>query len=817
MNLQFTALAVATAIACGGLTACGGGGGGGSSATIPVRPDTTTTGIPPVTTKSTPVVTSTPTVTPTVTTTIVNTVPYHTPVRVGSVEPLTGTGTNGLNTSSAIFAHSLSGGTGQEIIMAGRMDPGYNNSNYRNSQLSIWGWQNGTLVNQTSRWFSGTDNVIVGSEPSVKFADFNGDGRTDMYVSPNTDTDIYGPGAAFINTGSSFTRVNIDVGNLNGHDSAVHDMDGDGRADIVTVGYGRNMIMSFGNANGTFSNYRTPDWQGGASGIAVADFMGNKTSSMILLQVDVNRLFSWNLVDGQIQLTQQSVLPTPRFLLPKWSSYNFSGAHDVRALAFDFDNSGLTSAVIFSRPWITNNAWPNYSEVQFLKNQGAGTFVDVTDTTLIGYNTASPVSYNPTLMDINGDGLTDIVLSSPNWESNAGSQVLIHTKEHKYVASYATVLEAFQNQALNLEKAINASAKHGANGIVFVKGPDGAVYLATAVTYDTANTTNKAIYLSRLGNGAASVPATVTAIRQNWPWMSDAQVNSVLAASSTQWLGFNLIDPARVMQPIGELKIPGANQLMSLNGGAIGLNLNGAANSIKVLDSVGRDFSINYSSTAMPGFNAWSRFSDNIRDDTRGAQTAPMPTFSFNGIKAAASEDGRQMAFGLTGYSLGRNTQLSMQYTQLPFSPFVQLSGSWGLVRSSGTLESTITARQGSAVAKFGTMYTLTEIDPGLVTRVNPITSVWAEVGYEQERFRMYGGVLPQVIAGSADLTMPTGVDNTGKITYTRTQADIVSNSVAYSRFTFGDRLTRNVSYRLQGMFTTQQQHNVSAELRLTF
>jgi len=175
------------------------------------------------------------------------------------------------------------------------------------------------------------------------------------------------------------------------------------------------------------------------------------------------------------------------------------------------------------------------------------------------------------------------------------------------------------------------------------------------------------------------------------------------------------------------------------------------------------------------------------------------------------------MAFGLTGYSLGRNTQLSMQYTQLPFSPFVQLSGSWGLVRSSGTLESTITARQGSAVAKFGTMYTMTEIDPGLVTRVNPITSVWAEVGYEQERFRMYGGVLPQVIAGSADLTMPTGVDNTGKITYTRTQADIVSNSVAYSRFTFGDRLTRNVSYRLQGMFTTQQQHNVSAELRLTF
>jgi hypothetical protein len=681
--------------------------------------------------------------------------------------------------------------------------------------LSIWGWQNGTLVNKTGQWFSGTDNVIVGTEPSVKFADFNGDGKMDMYVAPNTDTNVYGIATAFINTGSSFTRVNIDVGNLNGHDSAVYDMDGDGRADIVTVGYGANTKVSFGNANGTFTTYQTP--LQGASGIAVADFMGNKTSSMIMLDGDANKLYTWNITNRQFQTTLQSVLPTPRFLLPKWSSYNFSGAHDVRALAFDFDNSGLTSAVIFSRPWITNNVWPNYSEVQFLKNQGAGKFVDVTDTTLIGYNNSTPVSYNPTLMDVNGDGLTDIVLSSPNWESNSGSQVLIHTKEHKYVASYATVLEAFQNQALNLEKAINASAKNGANGIVFVKGPDGAVYLATAVTYDTATTTNKAIYLSRLGGSAASVPATVTAIKQNWPWMSDAQVNSVLAASSTQWFGFNLVDSARAMQPIGELKIPGVNQLMSLNGGAIGINLNGAANSIKVLDSAGRDFNINYSPTAMPGFNAWSRFSDNIPDDTRGAQTAPMPTFNINGIKAAASEDGRQMAFGLTGYSLGRNTKLSMQYTQLPFSPFVQLSGSWGLVRSSGTLESTITARSQGAVAKFGTMYTLTEIDPGLVTRINPITSVWAEVGYEQERFRVYSGLLPQVIAGSADLTMPTGIDNTGKITYTHTQADIVSNTVAYSRFTFGNKLNRNVSYRLQGMITTQQQHNVSAELKLAF
>jgi hypothetical protein len=51
----------------------------------------------------------------------------------------------------------------------------------------VYGWSNGSLVNRTSQWFAGTDYRIRGTEPSVKFADFDGDGKTDMYVAPNTD------------------------------------------------------------------------------------------------------------------------------------------------------------------------------------------------------------------------------------------------------------------------------------------------------------------------------------------------------------------------------------------------------------------------------------------------------------------------------------------------------------------------------------------------------------------------------------------------------------------------------------------------------
>jgi hypothetical protein len=157
-------------------------------------------------------------------------------------------------------------------------------------------------------------------------------------------------------------------------------------------------------------------------------------------------------------------------------------------------------------------------------------------------------------MDVNSDGLIDIV-SRRNQGQQHGAQVLIHTKEHKYVASYGTVINAFIDQSINIEKALNASAEGGGNGIVFVRGPDGNMYLATAVNYNNG-TQQKAIYLSKLGSTAASAQATAAAIKQAWPWMSDGQINTVLAQSSTTWFGMNVLDPEKAFQPIGSLGLP---------------------------------------------------------------------------------------------------------------------------------------------------------------------------------------------------------------------------------------------------------------------
>jgi predicted small lipoprotein YifL len=806
MQFKRTVLSILVTAAFLSLTACGGGGGGGSPNPL-VRPDT-----------NVPAPTPTPTVPDSNTTpSVLNPVPFYTPQKVGTVQPLTGaTGTN--YATSEMFVENISGGVGQDIIIAGRMTPTNNTADWRNYNLSMFGWSNGQLVDKTSQWFSGTDNQITGTEPSVKFGDFNNDGKLDMYVAPNSDTSIYGPGAVFMNTGSRFVRNNLNLGNIHGHDSAIYDINRDGKLDIFTLNFNPSSTISFGNGDGTFNTITNITGVGGGAGVAVADFLGNGTATFIITDAGAggNRLYNWSVTSQlgypNLYINEIAVLPTPRFLLPKWASYGFTGTHDVRALAVDFDNSGRIGVVIMSRPWVTNGSWPGYSEVQFLKNQGNGIFVDVTDNTLVGYDHGVvPVSYNPKLMDVNNDGLIDIVLGGGN-----NAAILVHTAEHKYVTSYATVLKAFQDQSANIEQVQHA-IERGDNNIVFLQGPDGTMYLATTITYYNNNQIYKSVYLSKLGDSAVSAQATATSIRQTWPWMSDAQVNTVLAQSSTTWFGLNVLDPAKALQPIGPLGIMVNDRITSLQGYISGINLNGQANQIKVLDSIGRDFNINYSSTSLVGTNMFGRFTENIDDDTRGAQLTGLQALRYNGWKFAGSNDNRNMLIGITGISLTEDTMLSAQYTRTSHSPFVQLNGSWGMVKNSSTFESTVTYKNNQFVSKVGLLYSTTEIEKGLVQRINPITSAWAETGYEWTNFKMYGGILPTVLSGSADLTLPTGVDNRGRISYTNTRADVYSPTVTYARFSYSDRINKRVLYRVNGIVTSQQQHSIVGDMQISF
>ena len=95
-----------------------------------------------------------------------NPVPFHTPIRVASVS-ITQTDTGSIAVAD-IFTKDLTNSGSENVIVAGRSVDAVK----IDSKISIFGWQNGQLVNQTNTWFSGNDNIIKGTEPDIEFGDF---------------------------------------------------------------------------------------------------------------------------------------------------------------------------------------------------------------------------------------------------------------------------------------------------------------------------------------------------------------------------------------------------------------------------------------------------------------------------------------------------------------------------------------------------------------------------------------------------------------------------------------------------------------------
>lgn len=430
-------------------------------------------------------------------------------------------------------------------------------------------------------------------------------------------------------------------------------------------------------------------------------------------------------------------------------------------------------------------------------------------------------------------------MGATGWGSTTGAQVLIHTKEHKYVASYAAVIDAFVGQSLNLEKAINASAQTGANGIVFVKGPDGSMYLATAISYSGSGTQQKAIYLSKLGTTTTTAQATVNSVKQIWPWMSDAQVNTVLAASSTNYFGFNLLDTSKVFQPVGDISVPLAGKgLTPIRGYVMGLGLDNSDSVI--VDGVGRTFNTSFKFMNVSGLNSFGYNTEHIDQHnlTSHAEYLVNGTPVTYGNMRVASEN----RVGFTGDGLGASTVSTLspqqysigipeiykngkfsygaQYTSLNSNPWMAFGGSWGSVTNSGIMDNVVSYRDGGFGAQASLMHVTTNITPGLITKVNNIIGTWAETGYrytDTDKFGdlgLYAGIKPMVLSGNVEATMPTSVDNSGNVVYTNKKIAIQNQVTPYVRALYTNMIDKKTMYRFSVMGTQQGQYRLMHELR---
>lgn len=754
-------------------------------------------------------------------------VPYYTPVEVSRITPLY----NSTDSQWAIADLTTANLTtsGENLIVTGFESQPTTSVTWNNFQIHVFGWQNNQLVDQTSSWFTGNQNVIVGTN-SVKFADLDNNGSTDMIVAPYTDGAITStlPAYVYFNTNNKFARttVNISINSLElsrsdsrayveAHDFAIADLNNDGYKDIVIGDYGWNTTLAFNNGDQTFTTH-TQKYRSmpGSSSLTVADFLNNGSTS--ILAVDQGHsynkpaLYSWRFDGNDLIFAEISQGPAPRFELAKWDSYNFGGgaagqrSHNIRVVSNDWNTDGIMDAIVLSRPSQTNGEWPKYSEVQFLKNNGSGTFTDETDSVLVGYNTSSVVSYNPKFTDINGDGLIDILLPTAGDFSGANdsSQILLKTSDGKFIAAYQNVLTDFSAQANSVAGVSNVG-----NTLNVIKSPDSKTYLVTAVKLSNHE---MAVYLSLVGDNFVSASQAISTIQARWPWMSDASANNLLSQTSKTYLNGKIIDLDTALAPIGGLSIN--NQ--PIVGYLAGVQLN--HNNILVQDSLQRDFSINVSPMQINTFNVWSRniVPDQLQLSSQSEYLVGNGTY-VEGFKIVG--DSNIWSLGTPAFPLNDRWKVSAQITQSVFNPWIQFGGIWGSVQSASMFETVVTYRNEWFQTQSGLISVDSKITPGLVNRVDRINAAWAEAGYVDNKLGLFAGVRPYIVSGAVHADLPTSVDTHGNLNYTNTQLNITNPINGYVRAVYTDQFTKTTAYKFSGMFIDNGQYRVQAELRYSY
>jgi hypothetical protein len=182
-----------------------------------------------------------------------------------------------------------------------------------------------------------------------------------------------------------------------------------------------------------------------------------------------------------------------------------------------------------------------------------------------------------------------------------------------------------------------------------------------------------------------------------------------------------------------------------------------------------------------------------------------------------------QYSIGVPRYFSYGKWNLGAQYTSLNVNPWIAFTGIWGSINNSGILENVVSYRDGGFSTQASLMNVTTNITPGLITKVNNITGVWAESGYRYTNmdnfgdFGLFAGIKPVVLSGDIEARMPTSVDGNGNITYTNKKLAIQNQVTPYLRALFSTKINKQTMYRFSAIATQQGQYRLMNEIRLTF
>jgi FG-GAP-like repeat len=194
------------------------------------------------------------------------------------------------------------------------------------------------------------------------------------------------------------------------------DIDNNGTIDVVDS-QGK-IWLNDGTGNFTFKDHSWTNslyWMNG-TGVCAGDFLNNGHKQVVITDLNISAGML-PVSDTAIFELDNNLKPVSRNFLPvpildRTNTSIEEISHDVKCRAVDMNNDGLLDVVVFSRPWASARNNQWTAEGQIQILINQGNLTFVDQTNLTGFATNIDIDYFPVIQDVNGDGIPDI-WSSP--------------------------------------------------------------------------------------------------------------------------------------------------------------------------------------------------------------------------------------------------------------------------------------------------------------------------------------------------------------------------------------------------------------------
>jgi predicted outer membrane repeat protein len=264
---------------------------------------------------------------------------------------------------------------------------------------------------------------VVQSVGALLVADVNGDGFPDIIVGDGAADRI----AVLLNQGNGTFGAPIytSLGDLSPTNLAVADINKDGKADLIAVGFKDDYVFEggivtlTGNGNGTFGNLHTyaPSFESNYTqpfGLAVGDFNGDGYSDFVVTQDAVQ--------PGYVVFTNQK---DGTFTAGPTVSLGAVIPHDV--VAGDFNHDGkIDLAFDFTGSNVLGYGTPT-TDIDVVMGIGNGTFSAPTTYTFDNADDyISTSNQSLAYADLNNDGNGDLICSTEGEDTNASDVFVLY-------------------------------------------------------------------------------------------------------------------------------------------------------------------------------------------------------------------------------------------------------------------------------------------------------------------------------------------------------------------------------------------------------